>query len=704
MPDNPPQFTRLDSRSLTLVLALTDAVPAIVYCGQTLPADLDLAEFDSISRPGPLPGELDAADALTLLPETGTGFAAHPGIAVHRRGREGITQLATSAISVERNRIRVEMADTLTGIAVAVTIVADHDSDVFRIDTSVDNTGDTPLEIDWLAAVTWPVPAELTDVSVFTGRWAGEFQWQRQPLGAGIRRENRSGRSSHASFPGLLLSEAQTTFERGRALALHLAWSGNHRLLVERTRDGRVFVQAGEWLQSGEIELAPGERYRTPRAFLTLAERGFNETANRMHDYVRAAVCPPASTPRPVHFNTWEACYFAQDEATVLSLIERSAALGAERFVLDDGWFRGRNDAASALGDWDACPVKYPRGLEPLIEATRDAGMQFGLWLEPEMISENSALWRDHPDWYLGDARRRQPLGRNQFALNLTRGEVRRHVAEQVGALIRRYDLGYIKWDMNRDLTHVVGDNRPVAHAMTAAFYELLDEIRQQHPDTEIEICASGGARSDYGALSRGNRLWASDVHDPLLRQQVQRGIGQFFPPEVTGAHVGCARDEITGRRLPMSVRAASVLCLHAGIELDPRTLDDADAATLVAALAFHKRQRHWLHSARSYFVDYPEPQTVVRLQLSRDGRRALACAVQLDQPGTARLPSLRLQPLAGRHRYVVRQLDAADYEPLERRNLSGDVLAGAGLVVPALAPASVALWLIEREDDRSDD
>ena len=688
------------------MLLLTAGVPEIAYFGARLPNTVAASDLTGLGRRDAVPGALDSGESLTLLPETGTGFSAHSGIIAHRDGKTFISQLQLQSVEQGRDSLEIRLHEALTDYEVQVRILVDRESDVFEWHTSICNTGESPLTVVWLCSVSLALPPSFEYISLFDGRWAKEFQWRVQQLRTGsLRKENRLGRTSHNSFPAIVAGEDWPRWTRGAVCAMQLGWSGNHRLLIDRSRDGRPFAQMGELLHPGEMVLDPGERYMAPIAYVSHSSRGLNGLMHSQHRFVRRSLLREnwRSLQRPVHFNTWEACYFDQSEARVLDLVEQAAGLGAERFVLDDGWFRGRNDETAGLGDWQPCPVKYPRGLEPIIDAVEAADMQFGLWIEPEMANVDSDLARAHPDWLLGEPGRVQPTGRNQYVLNLADPEVYEYLLSTFGNLIERYRLRYVKWDMNRDLTHAAIDSRPGYHQTTFAAYQLLRTIADRFPNTEIEICASGGARADYGALRFGSRVWPSDVHDPTTRQPLQRSFGLFFPPEVMGAHVGSRRDEITGRTQTMAFRTASALLGHFGVEVNPANLDAGERATLERAIAFYKQHRDWIHDGDTYFLDHPEPCVIARLVVTPDRKRALLVAAQIDDCAFAVPPPLRLAGLDSALCYEILRIDPEDYSSTAEQAVHGAVLQNIGLQLPLMKPNSASLFLLHAREEGSD-
>jgi alpha-galactosidase len=311
--------------------------------------------------------------------------------------------------------------------------------------------------------------------------------------------------------------------------------------------------------------------------------------------------------PRPVTLNTWEGVYFDHKLDNIKAMATAAAKLGIERFVLDDGWFGLRDDDTSSLGDWFIDKRKYPDGLGPLVDHVTSLGIEFGIWFEPEMVNRNSDLYRKHPDWVLQV--KGQPLleARHQLVLDLTRKDVCDYLFKCVDDVLRAYKIAYIKWDMNRDLTHA-GDaeGRAATSRQTRAVYALWDRIREAHPDLEIETCASGGGRADYGALQHTHRVWISDCTDALERLSIQQGARRFLPPEVMGCHIAASPNHQTMRRHTMSFRAIVAFFGHFGVELNPLELSADESTELAMWINLHKTYRHMLHSKDAVLIDRP--------------------------------------------------------------------------------------------------
>ncbi len=308
-------------------------------------------------------------------------------------------------------------------------------------------------------------------------------------------------------------------------------------------------------------------------------------------------------SPRPVTLNTWEGNYFDHQMDSLKAQATAAAELGIERFVLDDGWFGKRDNDTTSLGDWDIDARKYPDGLKPLVDHVTGLGMQFGIWFEPEMVNPVSELYKAHPDWALTIEGRPILESRTQLVLDLTRPEVSDYLFGKIDAVLSNHAVSYIKWDMNRDLTHAAGrDGKAKTAAQTRAVYALMDRIRAAHPNVEIESCASGGGRIDYGALKRTHRVWTSDCTDALERLEIQRGASVFVPPEILGSHISASPNHQTGRRHTLAFRALVAIAYHLGVELNPLELTDEERDELKVYIETYKRLRDLFHAPGASF------------------------------------------------------------------------------------------------------
>jgi alpha-galactosidase len=404
-----------------------------------------------------------------------------------------------------------------------------------------------------------------------------------------------------------------------------------------------------------------------------------------------------AMRPRPVHLNSWEACYFVHDEDRIARLAEAAADLGAERFILDDGWFRGRNWDNAGLGDWTPDPAKYPRGLRPLAERVQALGLEFGLWVEPEMVNPDSDLYRAHPDWVLALEGRGRPTARNQLVLDLRREEVREYLFTCVDALLREVSISYLKWDHNRPHAPSGG-----AEQVRGA-YALFECLRAAHPGVEIESCSAGSGRIDAGILRHTHRFWTSDNIDALSRVDMQRGFLAFMPPEVMGAHVGASPSHATGRSQSLDFRAAIAAQGHFGVELDPDAMGEKERLRLGEWVDFAKRWRSLVHGGQTLMGDGPDG---IVWQAQGLGDEYLLWVIRTSHPSDRRSPPLRLPFAEGRDwsvrllettgsRHVLAARDGAALTAMrdEPVTVSGNWLANAGLALPAIPAEGAAIF-----------
>ena len=635
-------FVRLSNRHSECIFDCRRGQPALLYWGTPLAPQTSPDSLALLHTRQEAPACAEKESPIFLCPTLGSGYLGKPGLELHDNGQQWAPHFDQLRVQqASDTQVEFISESSHTGLRLTHQLSLDK-SGVLTTQLRLDNSGSDTFTLNHCAAATFALPAYLTQVVSLEGRWAKEFQLQTTPLFCGsFSRENRHGRTSHHCLPAAMLETSRTSENYGKAFGFHLGWSGNHQLHIETLADGRLAAQLGELFLPGEITLAPGEHYCSPTLFGVFSDRGRNGIRQSFHHFVRQQLLNPDihSKPRPIHFNTWEAQYFDHQPETLLRLAQAAAEVGAERFVLDDGWFPGRRHDQTGLGDWIVDKEVYPQGLQPIIDRVNELGMEFGLWFEPEMVNPDSELYRQHPDWVLGCDDQPTLLARHQLALNLTLPEVQQYLFEHLDALLSEYNIGYIKWDMNRDL-HQPGDHngRAAVHRQTLALYQLLQRVREAHPLVEIETCASGGGRADFGILAHTDRVWTSDSNDALDRLAIQKGFTCFFPPEVMGSHVGPFDCHITGRKLAMETRAGVALFGHMGMEVNLLEESEKDLATLQSALRLHKQHRALIHSGRYVRLDTDEGLDAFGI-VSRDQAQALFSCTPL-QTHNSTLPS----------------------------------------------------------------
>jgi alpha-galactosidase len=712
-------FPRTDSLPATWVGPL----PASTGPPSTGPAGLEPEDAAAL---------LAAARPCPLLPQHGEGWFGRPGLSGHRldttggypaAGHDWSPLFLPTRSEHDGRRARVEATDKAAGLRLVTEIEA-VPGGAIRARHTLTNLGRQPYVVDSLEVV-FPVPGRVGEILDFTGRQTAERIPQRHQVGDGLwLREGRRGHTGHDSATVMAAGVPGFTFGSGEVYGLHVAWSGNtvHRVERvpsglgmtaedggpgERLQPGVTTIGGGELLLPGEIALAEGESYATPWVYLAAARSGLDDLSAQFHGYLRSLPAHPRS-PRLVNLNVWEAVYFRHDFGKLAALADAAAGLGVERFVLDDGWFRGRRSDQAGLGDWWVDEDVWPGGLHRLVEYVRGRGMQFGLWIEPEMVNPDSDLYRAHPDWILAAGHRVPPLQRHQLVLDLTRPEVAGYLLERISRLLAEYEISYVKWDCNRDIIDAGGGARggaPAAHDQALAVYALLDELRIRHPDVEWESCAAGGGRVDLAILERVERVWTSDMTDALARQSIQRWTGQLVPPEYLGAHVSASFSHQTGRYMPMSLRGGTALFAHFGIEADITAASAEDVAELAAWIRLYKRHRALIHSGRVVRLDTPDDTAWMHGVVAPDQSAALMSYVQLDEPRNDQPVSLRVPGLDPRRRYQVSDVTPGMRRP--RRSglgepgppgvqVSGAALAEIGLAIAPQRTLTAAVILVE--------
>lgn len=652
---------------------------------------------------------LEEAPAHTAIPVAGLGWFGPAALALRSADGQALPVAFTRwDVAQTTHSLHIRGHDDLAGIACTLAIRRTP-GDSLEMVTSVQNNAGQPVLIDYLASAVVPVPAGMASIIAWRGRHNAELIESRSALqDHGWQRVSRGGLTGHGGPCGAVLLAAAAGWHHGRALAVQLAWSGDARLAIEADDDGGHSLSTGAVLIPGEIMLPPGGSHASPALLLAMSDGGRGGVMAAMHAAVRARLAWPggAMTPRPVHLNSWEACYFAHDEARIRRLADAAAAIGIERFVVDDGWFKGRSNDRAGLGDWTPDPHKYPHGLGPVADHVHGLGMQFGLWVEPEMVNPESDLYRAHPDWVLALPGWPRPTARNQLVLDLRRSDVRAHLFTVLDGLLRSAAIDYLKWDHNRALAPAGGA------AQVAGLYDLLARLRTAHPHVEIESCAAGGGRIDAGIARYTHRFWPSDNVDALARIAIQRGFLAFMPPELMGAHVGASPCHASGRQQPLGFRAAIAAQGHLGIELDPDALDPAERAELAGWIDFWKAWRGVVLGGQVVQGEAGDGM-VWQAQGGHGARRDewLLWVIRADH-GSDRYPQPIPLPFAAGRDWQVQLLRQAGPSGVltpragaafaamqaAAQPFTGSWLAGAGLPVPALAAHSALIFYLKAQ------
>ena len=673
MPELVRPLVHLRADQVSLLVDLTDGgLPSILHWGHDL-GELSTEDGQAMiaAATRPLAGNIvDRPVRTALLPEHRTGWMGRPGLSGSRTGRDWSPEFGVTRVALDGRTIEPAAELTVTNAGAGTLVVEAVDqvarlrleveielvpAGLLRSRAEVTNLADEAYTVND-CVIAYPVPATAREILDFAGHWGKERTPQRRTLTTGTHlREGRHGRTGLDATTLLHLGAPGFGFADGEIWAVHVGWSGNHTHYAERLYTGEQVIGGGELLLPGEVVLSAGQAYRTPWVYGAYGV-GLDAVARRFHRWLRSRPTHP-NVDRPVTLNVWEAVYFDHDEDRLVDLAERAARLGVERYVLDDGWFGARRNDAAGLGDWTVSPEVWPQGLHPLADKVVGLGMQFGLWIEPEMVNLDSEVARAHPEWILATGNRWPVSSRFQQVIDLGHPNCYAYIRDALLAILDEYPISYLKWDHNRDLIdagHSPG-GEPGVHAQTQAAYRLMAELKSAHPGLEIESCSSGGGRVDLGVMEIADRVWVSDDIDPLERQQMLRWTTQLLPPEMLGAHIASGRSHTTGRMHDLSFRAATALFGHLGIEWDLAEAGEDEVAELAEWVAFYKEHRALLLGGDLVRLDFPDPAVLLHGVVAPDRSAAIYAFVAMAVSDVVQLGRLPLPGLAAGRRYRVR-------------------------------------------------
>lgn len=577
--------------------------------------------------------------------------------------------------------LTLRFEDAVSGLSVRLHCAILEEGPVVIRWMEVANEGGGPLLIERALSAQIDLPYDDRMLLTLHGAHLREFQIERSVIAHGTFSVSSSrGASSPHHHPFAAFCEPAATETAGEVRAVELVYSGNHIVSVERDHYDHLRLGIGINPEGFVWELGPGDTFTTPEAVLVYGNRGLNGMSRTFHELWNGRLTPPlwAHRLRPILLNTWEMCYFDVSEERLLQVIDEAADLGFELVVLDDGWFGERDDSRSSLGDWTVNPRKFPRGLAPLIDAARERGMGFGIWLEPEMVSPRSDLFRIHPDWAVRIPGYEPRLSRHQLVLDLTRDDVRNHVIGKLTDLLEANPVSYVKWDMNRHITDpgspTISSTRTgeFSHRYILGLYRILDELTRRFPEVLFENCSSGGGRFDPGMAFYMPQTWTSDNTDAVSRQRIQYGASLLFPPVMMTSHVSTCPNHQTGRNVPFATRAAVASSANMGYELDILDLSPEERELVRAHIERYRDDRDLVQGGEFF-----------RLESPFDGD---TCAWMLTDPARTRAIvhwfTVIGNPVRQGYRLRIPYLDSrkAYVEAGSGRRYGGDELAGSGI------------------------
>ena len=540
----------------------------------------------------------------------GAGLFTEPALKVSfADGNRDLVLHFLKIASSSSNSAEIVLKDISREIYVTLAYSMDSESGILARSASIENREKQPVLIEQAAFAQWTLPPAHYTLSYLTGRWAGEWTLNQEPIQGGARvLESRRGSTGHQANPWFAISReggrdtaTAADEEHGEVWFGALAWSGSWRMTVEHTQLDALRVTGGFNPFDFGYKLKPGEHLDTPIFYAGYSAHGLGGASRLLHHFELAHILPqaPDPKPRPVIYNSWEATEFKVDEAGQMALAEKAASIGVDRFVMDDGWFGKRNTDHAGLGDWYVNPEKFPHGLKPLIDKVHSLGMDFGLWIEPEMVNPDSDLYRKHPDWVLNFSGRPRSESRNQVVLNLARPDVRDYIEGFLDKLLTDNDIAFLKWDYNRNWSEPGWEQVPadeqkrVYVEFVRNLYSILANLRKKHPKVEIESCSGGGGRVDLGILHYTDEVWPSDNTDPFDRILMQDGFTYAYTPQIMMAWVTDSPHWLNGRSTSLAYRMLSSMQGSLGIGANLNHWGDEDFATAKRLIAaYHSVQK----------------------------------------------------------------------------------------------------------------
>lgn len=506
-----------------------------------------------------------------------------------------------------------------------------EETNVITRRTVLINNNEKKLTIRRAFSMMVDIPNRNYELTTFHGGWIKETHRQRRKISYGMHvNASTTGNSSNRLNPGFLLSEERATEENGWVYGFNLVYSGNHMGVAELSNTDILRVAIGINSHCFEWNLNKGESFETPEAVMSFSSRGFNGLSHNFHDFINEHIVRGGwkKKERPVLSNNWEAHFFDFNESKLLKFAKKASNLGIELFVMDDGWFGQRNSDTAGLGDYNVNRKKLPDGIVGLSEKIHKMGMKFGIWVEPEMVNEDSDLYRNHPEYAVKLPGKRATLGRHQMILDLCKPEVQDYIVDSVSKVLDEGKVTYVKWDMNRHMSEVYSktleNQGEFFHRYIIGLYSVLGRIFESRPDILLETCSSGGNRFDLGMLCYSPQIWASDDTDPIERIRIQEGLSYLYPLSSMGAHVSSAPHQQTLRRTPLSTRfnVAAFGCL--GYEMDFKYLSKVEKQEIADQIAFYKKHRHTFQYGQFSRVETDKDNKEQWQCTEKDGSKAI--------------------------------------------------------------------------------
>lgn len=669
-------------------------------------------------RYAPDPQDINSDMATDSMPSElgsyGHGDFRAASVIVRRKGGEAMSRFKYARHEIQKGvrplgvmpcirhadqTLTVTLKDDFSDTEIQLNYSVSEDSDVLVRNAVIRNAGSDTAKLLRAYSFCTQLPNCDTPYSALrlAGSWARERKPVVTPLAEGtLRIESTRGFSSHTMNPFLAVLKGNADEDAGECYGFNLIYSGSFALTAETTFNGCVRVQGGINDYLFGWQLKGGEEFVTPQTALAYSANGLGGLSRAYHDFFRDYIVNPARayTRRPLVINNWEGTYFDFDNEKLYAIIDEAAGLGMDTFVLDDGWFGERNDDRRGLGDWFVNENKLKGGLKAVIDRCKKNGLKFGLWIEPEMVNEDSALYRAHPDWAIGCEGVEPVRCRNQLILDFSRGEVVDYIFGVISKLLKENDISYIKWDKNRELTENYTAWLPAdrqgefPHRLTLGFYDLAERLTKAFPNVFFEGCAGGGGRFDGGALYYFPQIWTSDDTDGLERTKIQWGTSLCYPVSSMSCHVAACPNHQTGRTTPFETRGAVASLGATGYELDLSKLTDKEKELVRAQTENYRGIDELVLKGDLYRLSDPfKTNYFCEMLVSKDKSRAYLVGERFRGEPCDFDRIVKLNGLDENKKYIIKELGLT---------ASGKALIGAGLPYPALSDHESWSWHIE--------
>ena len=580
----------------------------------------------------------------------------------------------------EAETLKIILEDPVTKVELHLLYGVLEKEDIITRSVIIKNAGKAPVTVKKAQSACLDFLHGDYDLIKFHGRHAMERNMERMPVShESIRIGSRRGTSSHQYNPGVILAGKNTNEDSGSCYGMLFVYSGNFLVEAEKDQYDQTRIQMGLTDELFAYSLEAGAEFTAPEVILSYTNKGLSRLSQQYHHCIMNHICQGkyVHANRPVLINSWEAAYFDFTGDTIVELAKEAKALGIDMVVMDDGWFGKRNDDNSSLGDWYVNEEKLGGTLTKLIERVNQEGVKFGIWIEPEMVSEDSDLYREHPDWAITIPGRKPVRSRNQLVLDFSRKEVRDEIFKRICAVLDQGNVEYIKWDMNRSLADIYASN--VTYDYVLGVYDFLEKLTNRYPDILIEGCSGGGGRFDAGMLYYTPQIWCSDNTDAINRTRIQYGTSFFYPVAAMGSHVSAVPNHQTGRVTSMHTRGVAAMSGTFGYELNPALLNAKEKAEIRAQLAQYREYQELIREGDYYRLSNPfQDNFAAWMVVSDDRSKALVSVIRL---------TAEANPPAA---YVT--LKGMEEDAFYREKTTGKVYPGAALMEAGiLLPAAVS-------------